>query len=92
MGGVSCSKVRDTADDEAFSCKFHLLRARSSERGELAVTAARKKTVEEAAACSTVWDAARHGVPVRRLRELMEKKLNKTRSASWQVKRKHSAV
>lgn len=89
MNGISCSRVRDTAKDEAFSSKFHLLRARTSERGELAVTTVRKRAVEDAAACSTAWDAARHGVPVRRLRELMEKTLHKTRSA-WRRKQRSS--
>lgn len=67
------------AKDRAFSSAFEDLQVRDSQRKEGAAEVADKLAEAKAAACSTVWDAARHGVPVGRLRELMEQKIARTR-------------
>lgn len=74
-----CARARATGLDRAFSSAFGSLQARALEREGAAVAAERQRAEERAAACSTVWDAARHGVPVRKLRELMDAKIEKSR-------------
>lgn len=77
--GVLCARARETALDDAFSSAFGSLQVRTSEQDEAALAAEREEAERRAAACSTVWDAARYGVPVRTLRELMERKINRRR-------------
>lgn len=48
-------------------------------RKEANSSAERQRGLDRAKAYSTVWDAARCGVPVQRLRELMEEKFEATR-------------
>lgn len=74
-----CARARETALDEAFSSAFGSLQVRTSEQDEAAVAAERDRAEKRAAACKTVWDAARYGVPVQTLRELMEKKIDESR-------------
>ena len=74
-----CARSRAAGRDQAFSSAFGSLQARTLEREEAAVSAERRRAEERAEACSTVWDAARHGVPVRKLRELMDAKIERSR-------------
>lgn len=77
-----CARARETALDEAFSSAFGSLQVRTSEKDEASLAAERDRAEKRAAACSTVWDAARYGVPVRTLRELMERKMDQSRYAA----------
>eukprot|EP00903_Cladosiphon_okamuranus_P008728 g8360.t1 len=78
--GVLCARAKGAALDQAFSSALASLQARTSEQDEAALAAERDKIRERAAACKTVWDASRYGVPVRTLRELMEIKIDQSRS------------
>lgn len=73
------ARANEAALDSAFSLAFGSLQVRTSEQDEAALAAERDRTEERAAACETVWDASRYGVPVRKLRELMETKIDQTR-------------
>lgn len=77
--GLLCARSRETAIDEAFSSAFGSLQARTSEQDEAAAAAERDRAEERARACSTVWDTAKYGVPVRTLRELMDEKVESAR-------------
>lgn len=73
------ARAKETALDQAFSSAFTSLQARTSEQDEAVLAAERRRAEGRAAACKTVWDASRHGVPVRTLRELMETKIDASR-------------
>lgn len=77
-----CARAKEAALDQAFCSAFALLKARTSKQHEAALAAERDRAEERAAACKTVWDASRYGVPVRTLRELMEIKDDKLRYAA----------
>lgn len=77
--GVSRKTAKALAMEEAFSLSFRCLQARIADHEKQAIATERKRAIERAAVCSTVWDAARYGVPVRQLRELMEQKLENSR-------------
>lgn len=70
-----CARSKTNASDEAFSSAFGSLQARKSEEDEAAAATGRARAEERARACSTVWEAAKYGVPVRTLRELMDEKI-----------------
>lgn len=81
MTGLSQARARAEAEDGAFSRAFFSLQAQMAERESAATASSSRVAEEKAASCVTVWDAARHGVPVKRLQELMEQKIAHTRSA-----------
>lgn len=77
--GRVCARARVSARERAFSVALHSLLSRASEKEKLAAAAERRKAAEKAASSSTVWQAARFGVPVRRLQELMEQETKESR-------------
>ena len=80
---MACTRARVFAEDKAFYSAFGSFRARIAEGEEAAVATERERAQEKATACSTVWDAARHGVPVQRLQELMERRRENSRLERW---------
>lgn len=79
--GRVCARARVSARERAFSAALDSLISRASEKEKLAADAEHRKAAEKAAASSTVWQAARFGVPVRRLQELMEQETEESRCA-----------
>ncbi|CAN0543532.1 unnamed protein product, partial [Ectocarpus sp. 12 AP-2014] len=75
-----CARARETAIEAAFSSAFSSLQARRSEQKAAAARAEGERAELRASACSTVWSAARYGVPVRTLREMMSEKMLQSRN------------
>lgn len=82
MKGMINARARAAALDEAFSSAFGSLLARTFKQEEAAAAVERQRAKERAEACETVWDAAREGVPVQTLRELMERNIDRSRRAA----------
>lgn len=79
--GTACAKARVSARERAFSSALDALLTRTAEEDEAVAAAERKRAAEKAAASSTVWMASRFAVPVQRLKELMEQKMEESRSS-----------
>lgn len=77
--GLSLAESKTTAMDNAFTSVFSAMQAGAIEREEAATANATARAAEMAAACTSVWDACQQGVPLRRLRELMELKMESSR-------------
>ncbi|CBJ48393.1 Chain A, Crystal Structure Of The Bard1 Ankyrin Repeat Domain And Its Functional Consequences pdb/3C5R/B Chain B, Crystal Structure Of The Bard1 Ankyrin Repeat Domain And Its Functional Consequences [Ectocarpus siliculosus] len=75
-----CARARETAIEAAFSSAFSSLQARRSEQKAAAACAEGERAELRASVCSTVWSAARYGVPVRTLREMMSEKMFQSRN------------
>ncbi|CAM9625890.1 unnamed protein product [Ectocarpus fasciculatus] len=75
-----CARARATAIEAAFSSAFSSLQARRSEQKAAAAYAEGERTELRASACSTVWCAARYGVPVQTLSEKMNEKMLQSRN------------
>ncbi|CAN0353572.1 unnamed protein product, partial [Ectocarpus sp. 12 AP-2014] len=75
-----CARAREIAIEAAFSSAFSSLQAHRSEQKAAAARAEGERAELRASACSTVWSAARYGVPVRTLREMMNEKMLQSRN------------
>eukprot|EP00752_Nemacystus_decipiens_P006514 g5866.t1 len=82
--GMLSARATGTALDKAFCSAFDSLQVRASAHDEAALAAERERAETRAEACKTVWDASRFGVPVRTLRELMEKKIDQSSCVAWE--------
>lgn len=76
---MSLAKANATVMDNAFTTSFSAMQAEVTKREEFAAADATARAAKVAAACTNVWNASRQGVPLRRLRELMELKMENSR-------------
>lgn len=77
--GRALARALEDKAEAAFSAALGSICSLEEVRKEATASAEHQRGLDRAKACSTVWDAARYGVPIQRLRELMEEKLEATK-------------